>query len=352
VALGSAQGKPLTRLILINLFCTLGANVIVAGVGATMPLRFQKKVFPIHFLNLSGDEFERLVFASLFRMHAWHTLDWFGQTGGDDGKDIIGVRDNWYGDPETVVFACANWKAFTSTKGISDIDKIVASLGNPPDEIVIVVGSNVSAETKEKCIAHGKSKGVNAVQIWAGAEFEEQLRFHADSVLRRFFEGEELPHESSAIRELVAKLDPSDDKEAGALVARLFIRPAFMTPIWGESSLPAFSHAIGDTINALNTGIWRDREGAMISRICPGHLFSNTTVKNSLSKTVKVLIQLRMEFDTGLQQGLIRSLSLEPDGPYFQIEPALSRKLESTRQKALKLVNSALRELGVPLLDV
>lgn len=317
-----------------------------------MPLSFQKKVFPINFLNLSGDEFERLVFASLFRMHAWKTLDWFGQTGGDDGKDIIGVRDDQYGSPETVVFACANWKTFTSTKGIGDIDKIVASLPTPPAEIIIVAGSNVSAETKEKCIAHAKTRGVKAAQVWAGTEFEEQLRFHADSVLRRFFEGEELPHEPSAIRDLIANLNPSDDQEAGLLIARLFTRPAFMTPISGESSLPAFSQAIGDTINALNTGVWRDREGTLITRICPIHLFSNNTVKDSLDETVKVLIQLRMEFDNGLKKGQIRSLSTQLDGPWFEIEPKLCNKLESKRYQALQLVNTALCELEIPLLDI
>ncbi|WDJ88986.1 restriction endonuclease [Xanthomonas campestris] len=317
-----------------------------------MPLHFQKKVFPIHFLDLSGDEFERLVFASLFRMHAWHTLDWFGQTGGDDGKDIIGTRDDFYGEEETVVFACANWKNFTSTKGISDIDKIVAAMDKLPAEIIIAVGSNVSAETKEKCITHAKSKGVHAAQVWSGTEFEERLRFHADSVLRRFFEGEELPHESGAIRKLVVELNPSTETEAGALVARLFIRPAFMTPIWGESSLPAFRQAIGDTINALNTGIWRDREGTIISRICPGHLFPSDTVRTSLANAVKALIRLRLDFDTGLRNGLIRSLSAEPEGPFFEIEQGHSRKLEKTRQEALNFVNCALSELRVPLLEV
>lgn len=95
-----------------------------------MSIAFTKTVHPINFSNLSGNEFERLVFATLLRMRAWHTLDWFGQTGSDEGRDIIGTCDDDYGNTETIVIACANWKAFTSTKGNSDIDKIVKGL-NP-----------------------------------------------------------------------------------------------------------------------------------------------------------------------------------------------------------------------------
>lgn len=312
-----------------------------------MPINFTKTVRPINFSELSGQEFERLVFATLLRMHAWHTLDWHGQTGSDGGRDIVGTRDDDHGNRMTVVIACANWKSFTSTKGNSDIDKIVAGLGEPPREVVVVAGNAVSAETKAKCQAYARSKGIAASQVWAGTEFEEHLRFHADSVLERFFNGQELPDESAALRALVQQLDPTTEREAGELIARLFDRPAFSTPLRGESNLPAFRQAIGDTIAALNTGIWRDREGAIITRIPARQAFASAAVKDALAECVRALNALRITFDEGLRSNRIQPCPCgKADCPVFIIERGHCLRLETERNRALDHANEALSELG------
>jgi len=313
-----------------------------------MAISFTKTVHPLDFSNLSGNEFERLVFATLLRMDAWHTLDWFGQTGSDEGRDIIGTRNDDYGNTETVVIACANWKSFTSTKGNTDIDKIVKGLTDLPHEVIIVAGESVSGATKEKCQSHAVSKGIAKAQVWSGPEFEEHLRFHASSVLQRFFEGEPLPDEPSKLRSFVLQLDPSTEREAGELVARLFKRPAFNTPIHSESSLPAFRRAISDTIGALNTGVWRDRENAIISRIPSRHSFPSTKVQTALSKTVDALNQLRMIFDDGIRKNRIRPCGCgHDDCPTFMIDPEYCTQLENNRHAALRFANEALIELGV-----
>jgi hypothetical protein len=313
-----------------------------------MPITFTKTVHPINFSDLSGHEFERLVFATLLRMRAWHTLDWYGQTGGDEGRDIVGTRDNDYGNKVTVVVACANWKSFTSTKGNSDIDKFVKGLPELPHEVVVVAGQSVSGATKEKCRKHAISSGIAVAQVWSGPEFEEHLRFHAASVLQRFFHGEILPDEPAHLRTFVQQLDPSTEREAGELVARLFKRPAFSTPIHSESSLPAFRQAIGDTIGALNTGVWRDREGAIISRIPSLHSFPSIRVQNALAKSVDALIVLRMTFDDGLRANSIRPCGCgQADCPTFMIDPRYCERLESDRREVLRFANQALEELGV-----
>lgn len=312
-----------------------------------MPINFTKTVRPINFSELSGQEFERLVFATLLRMHAWHTLDWHGQTGSDGGRDIVGTRDDEHGNRMTVVIACANWKSFTSTKGNSDIDKIVAGLGDPPREVVVVTGNAVSAKTKAKCQAHAQSKGIAASQVWAGIEFEEHLRFHADSVLERFFNGKELPDESAALRALVQQLDPTTEREAGELIARLFDRPAFSTPLSSESSLHAFRQAIGDTIAALNTGIWRDREGAIITRIPARQSFTNSSVRDALAECVGSLNALRVSFDEGIKSKSIRPCECgKADCPVFMIEHPYCERLETERDRVLAHAIKALSELG------
>lgn len=313
-----------------------------------MPITFTKTVHPIDFSNLSGHEFERLVFATILRMHAWHTLDWFGQSGGDEGRDIVGTRDDDYGNKVTVVIACANWKSFTSTKGKIDIDKFVNSLPALPHEIILVAGESVSGAIKEKCQKHATSKGIAVAQVWSGAEFEEHLRFHAASVLQRFFQGNTLPDDPVDLRTFVQELDPSTEREAGELIARLFKRPAFSTPIYHESSLPAFRQAIGDTIGALNTGIWRDREGTIISRIPPSHSFPTTEVRDALAKSVNALNILRMTFDDGLRTNSIRPCDCgQADCPTFMIDLEYCDRLESTRREALRFANEALEKLGV-----
>lgn len=313
-----------------------------------MSLTFSSTVRPISFSDLSGQEFERLVFATVLRMHAWYTLDWIGQTGSDGGRDIVGTRDDEHGRKVTVVVACANWKSFTSSKGNSDIDKITGGLGEVPHEVIIVAGKSVSAATKGKCQAHAKKKGIAASQVWSGPEFEERLRFHADSVLQRFFQGEALPDEARALRTFVEQLDPTTEREAGELLARLFDRPAFSTPMRGESSLPAFEQAIGDTIGALNIGIWRDREGAVIARIPTRHSFPTAAVKDALTECVAALNALRVTFDEGLRDGRIVPCQCgKADCPTFMIEHDFCELLENKRDRVLTHANTALSELGV-----
>lgn len=283
-------------------------------------------------------------------MQGWQALDWYGQSGGDGGRDIIGTKQGDYGYVEQVVYACANWKSFSSGKGISDINKFTKDKANIPTELVIVAGSSVSAATKLKCQTHGRSKGVSITQVWSGSEFEEHLRFHAPSVLERFFNGEALPDESEALKALVLPLDPSTDREAGELIARLFRRPAFQTGIGEESSLPAFHRAIGDSIGALNTGIWRDREGALIARIPSLHALSNRAAKLGLEQTIAALNSLRVKFDHGLRSGLVKPCGCgQPDCPTFMIDPQYCAELQAARDGALRLASDALGCLGVRL---
>jgi len=236
---------------------------------------------------------------------------------------------------ERVVYACANWKSFSSGNGISDINKFTKDKASVLNELVIVVGSSVSATTKLRCQSHGRSKGISATQVWSGSEFEEYLRFHAPSVLERFFNGEALPDEPEALKALIIPLDPSTDREAGELIARLFRRPAFQTKISEESSLPAFHQAIGDSIGALNTGIWRDREGAQIARIPSLHALSNRDAKLGLEKAVAELISLRVKFDNGLRNGLVKPCGCgKPDCPIFMINPQYCSELQAARDAA------------------
>ncbi len=313
-------------------------------------LIFAGTVHPIHFKNLSGRDFERMVFATLLRMRAWRSLNWHGQTGGDKGRDIIGVCEDELGNEATVVVACANWQKFTLAKAQKDIDRLTSTQATPPQEVIVIAGGDVSAETKDKCKAHADSKQIKNCQVWSGPDFEEHLRFHAPSVLNRFFNNDTLPDDEAELRKFMLEVDPATEKEAGLLVARLFNRPAFQTPIHCESSMPAFRHAIADTIAALNTGIWRDREGAIISRVPPSHVFPDARVSEGLKSCSKKLNTLRMTLDEGIKANAIRPCTCNnPLCTTHMIDPPYPQRLEQERAEALREATNALALLGVQL---
>ena len=58
-----------------------------------------KYVQPVHFEDFDGTQFERLVFAYHARVEKWRSLEWYGQSGSDLGRDVWGVRE----DGETVL---------------------------------------------------------------------------------------------------------------------------------------------------------------------------------------------------------------------------------------------------------
>ena len=311
-----------------------------------MPIAFTKTVHPISFSNLDGHAFERLVFATLLRMRAWHSLNWHGQSGSDGGRDIIGVCEDQYGNNKKVVVACANWKTFTLAKATGDIDSLVKTLGAPPDEIIVVAGSLVSSDTRDKVDEHARVKKIYQSQTWSGAEFEEHLRFHAPSVLDRFFHGVDLPDDEASLHDFMQKLDPVTAVEAAEMLANIFRRPAFETPIGEESSLPAFRQAIGDTIGAINTGIWRDREGAVIARVPSIAAFSDSSVVDGLRACAEELNLLRRVFDQGLKNKRISPCGCgKADCPTFMIERGYCDVLEQHRSKALRNAQYALAAL-------
>jgi hypothetical protein len=313
-------------------------------------LIFTGTVHPILFKNLSGHDFERMVFATLMRMRAWRSLNWYGQTGGDKGRDIIGVCEDELGNAATVVVACANWQKFTLAKAKKDINRLTSTQTTPPHEVIVIAGGDVSADTKDKCKAHADSKKINICQVWSGPDLEEHLRFHAPSVLNRFFHNDPLPDDEAELRKFMLELDPVTEKEAGLLVAQLFNRPAFQTPIHCESSMPAFRQAIADTIGALNTGIWRDREGAIISRVPPSHVFQNARVSGALTSCSKKLNTLRMTLDEGISANAIRPCQCNnPLCKTYMIDPPYPQRLEQERAEALRQATDALKLLGVQL---
>jgi hypothetical protein len=110
------------------------------------------------------------------------------------------------------------------------------------------------------------------------------LRLRAEYLLHRFVQGVEFPDVEADIQKFTDDFPDLSDADVLQLMASVFDRPAFRTPFQQESS-PCFSKAIEDTIGALNTGLWRTREGVEIRRIPSIHHLRKSTHPDSDGKS-------------------------------------------------------------------
>lgn len=292
-------------------------------------------VHPIHFEDFSGHQFERLVFAYQLRADEWRTLDWYGQSGGDSGRDIWGVRP----DGRTVCIQCANRKSVTAAKVLSDLDKVINAPSGVPYCFIAIFASSVSAAVRDKIRAHALAAGISQCEIWSGQEFEERLRQVGESLLKRFVGGVAFPDAPSGLRQ-IAEFKVADDIAVIGNFSQVFDRPAFRTPFAQESSLPAFRQAIGDTIQALNTGIWQTRDGKQIARLPSRHQLASSKLRDELDLAVRELVELRSRFERLVREGAIRPCECgKDDCPVFFFSDAAASEMDALRSALMMRVS-------------
>ncbi len=307
-------------------------------------------VQPIHFEDFDGSQFERLVFAYHWRSETWRSLEWYGQTGSDLGRDIWGVHEDDAQGGESVCIQCVNRKQLTFAKAEKDIAKVLKAPNGVPHRFRIVAQCKVSASMRDRIRKHVKSQGVRECDIWSGAEFEEFLRKGAESLLKRFFDGEPFPDASEDLKKLVESAQPLDDNDVLALYARVFDRPAFYTPIHCESNLEDFKQAITDTIQALGTGFWKARDGHLIDRIPSRHDLKSDTLRRKIQAVEKTLSRLRAKYDEMTRSGVLKHCQC--DNPnchsYFFNPPDAARELERLRHDVLTTFRDAYPDFHLP----
>jgi hypothetical protein len=308
--------------------------------SAAAASRVARTVQPVHFEDFDGHQFERLVFAFHLRTEKWRTLEWYGQSGSDLGRDIWGVRET----ARSLCIQCVNRKSIAAAKITRDLDKIVCARGGIPDAVLVVCASSVSAKLRDKVKEHAQRKGIPQCDIWSGHEFEERLRRDAESLLRRFVDGEIFPDDLDGLRR-VADSEPANDAAVIERIIRVFDRPAFTTPFQQESSLPAFRQAIGDTIQALNTGVWQTRDGKEIERLPSRHQLASEILRDELSVVVHDLTELRARFDQFIRDGEIRPCPCgKDDCPVFFLSSAAAHRMDSLRTRIISRVHALHRK--------
>lgn len=290
-------------------------------------------VHRVHFEDFDGSEFERLVFAYHCRAEEWRSLEWYGQTGSDLGRDIWGVRLNG----ETVCIQCVNRKKLTFEKVALDINKVLKAPHGIPYWFRVVAQSDISAKMRDRIKAHVEAQGVKECDTWSGGEFEEFLRRDAEFLLKRFVDGVAFPKAPEDLILLAASTRAGTDDEVLALYAKLFDRPAFYTPIHLESNLGDFKQAITDTIQALGTGIWKARDGHLIDRIPVRNQLKSESLRAKIQTVEMALAKLRAKYDELIRSGALRHCQCnDPNCPtYFFHTPNASHELERLRDDVL-----------------
>src|SRR6185369_8904111 len=103
-------------------------------------------------------------------------------------------------------------------------------------------------------------------------------------------------------------------------------------PFHQESSLPAFRQAIGDTIQALNTGIWQTRDGKEIERLPSRHHLASEALRNELAIVVRDLTELRAQFEQLIRDSEIRPCGCkDPNCPVFFFSSGAVHKMDFLR---------------------
>ena len=238
----------------------------------------------------------------------------------------------------------------TLAKAKSDMSKSIKATGSVPDVFKFVSRGAVSDAGRTRIEQAAASLGVRHVTIWSGVEFEENLRLRAEYLLHRFVQGVEFPDVEADIKKFTDDFPDLSDADVLQLMAAVFDRPAFRTPFQQESSLPAFQKAIEDTIGALNTGLWRTREGVEIRRIPSIHHLKNQRIQTVIGKVVRQVDQLRRIFVTRLKEGEIRPCGCgQPDCPTFTLTQRVADELDDARQRILTTFQSVYTSFSVSL---
>lgn len=311
-----------------------------------MPSRLVQR---IHFEDFGGAEFERLVLAYHVRA-GWVDLAWYGQTGSDGGRDIVGREPLESGGYRSNVIQCVNRRTLTQKKAEEDMARAIAASSNNLKAFKFVVGGAVSATRRDTVKEAAVNAGISSLTIWSGVDFEEHLRLIGEDLLRRFCDGEPFPDRPDELRHFATDFPGLTDNEALAQMAVVLQRPAFQTRFQEECSLPAFQTAIEDTIAALNTGLWRTREGETIRRIPSLHHLRDLNIKAKVKKTSELIDKLRRVFVAGLRDGTIRPCGCgNPSCPTLMLDRGVAENLDDIRTQALAAFRGAYDSFDVQL---
>jgi hypothetical protein len=118
------------------------------------------------------------------------------------------------------------------------------------------------------------------------------------------------------------------------VLSQCFDRPAFTTPFWREVSIPDFEKAITDTIEVLNTGVHRLRDGTFIKKIPSRYELVDPVVKQGVAEIYKLVVKLRDNFVALKRSKDIKPCECnEPDCPVYIVSDKACKMMDNIRQQ-------------------
>jgi hypothetical protein len=139
----------------------------------------------LEFTLLDGHQFEDLVYAHVDNQKDFKTLEHYGASGSDGGRDIWATTKGG----ATTCFLIANRPTMGLAKIVSDLESLKDGEKGLPSEVTVVTSKrNVSATIRDDAKEHGRKIGLETdVVVWSGNEFEMKLRNHSGKLVARTF---------------------------------------------------------------------------------------------------------------------------------------------------------------------
>lgn len=127
-----------------------------------------------------------------------------------------------------------------------------------------------------------------------------------------------------------------------------FDRPAFQDNINQEGRMEDFDKAIEDTIIALNTGILRTRDGAIIKQSEGKSAVNNPMWRNKLNNIGDMLISIRRRLKIAEEENVFtKSDNNNYEVFYCFHDRELEKWFNFTREEILKILSSICKEAGI-----
>lgn len=168
----------------------------------------------IHFEELGGHPFERIVYAYLAYTEDWK-LSWLGGSGSDGGRDIWGIMPPSPSEtsPNTVCVFCVNRQRLDKRKLEMDFRALDKRSQAKPDYLKVFCGGKVSNTLRDHASELAVKRGIKLIRVMSGAEFEIELYTRARPVYDKFIAG--AAPDALAAKEISASLKGMDDKLSG-----------------------------------------------------------------------------------------------------------------------------------------
>lgn len=138
-----------------------------------------------------------------------------------------------------------------------------------------------------------------------------------------------------------------EDKALIKFFVQCFDRPAFQDDISQEGRLNDFDKAIEDTIVALNTGVLRTRDGAILKKAEGKSAVQNPSWREKLDTIADMLNSIRRRLKIAEAEKEYKKYGLGKDAFYYFLDIELCEWFNLTREEILKVLSSICREAGL-----